>query len=111
MTKALLEKKLGVESSEDNKDIVIFILEAKRKIGGIIEEILKITWEQRYDETTGFTAMEQTTGFSASIVAIMQAKKEVPVGALPPEKAIDPKRFLEELRKRGFKLRIKKSIK
>lgn len=106
LTKALLEKKLGVESSEDNKDIVIFILEAKRKIGGIIEEILKITWEQCYDETTGFTAMEQTTGFSASIVAIMQAKKEVPVGALPPEKAIDPKRFLKELRKRGFKLSI-----
>ena len=42
-----------------------------------------------------FTAMEKATGFSASIVTIMQAKGLVKPGAKPVERAVDPEIFLE----------------
>jgi lysine 6-dehydrogenase len=105
--KALLEKKLGLFSNLDKKDIVVFILDVQARRGEK-KSRLKINWMDYYEEKTGFTAMERTTGFSAAIVAIMQAKGEVPKGALPPERAVNPESFLEELKKRGFNITIEK---
>lgn len=59
----------------------------------------------RHDEATGFTAMERTTGFPAAIVCLMMARGEVPPGAHPLEKAVDPARFVAELGLRGITLR------
>ena len=57
-----------------------------------------------YDEGTGFTAMERTTGWHAAIVAGMIARGEIPPGAHPVETGVPPKRFVDEARKRGLSI-------
>ncbi len=56
----------------------------------------------RYDEVTGFTAMERLTGWHAAIMAQFIARREISPGVLPLEKAISATRFLDEVRRRGF---------
>lgn len=56
----------------------------------------------RYDEATGFTAMERLTGWHAAIMTQFIARGEVPAGVWPLEKAITATRFMEEVRRRGF---------
>jgi lysine 6-dehydrogenase len=58
-----------------------------------------------YDEQTGFTAMERTTGWDGAIVAEMMARGETPRGAVPVELAVDSAKFAHELRQRGFELK------
>jgi len=58
-----------------------------------------------YDEATGFTAMERTTGWDGAIVAEMMARGDTPRGAVPVELAVDPVKFVAELRRRGFDLK------
>jgi lysine 6-dehydrogenase len=57
-----------------------------------------------YDDETRFSAMERTTGWSASIVAIMMAQGETPRGAKPLEIAVQGHLFVKELEQRGIKL-------
>jgi lysine 6-dehydrogenase len=56
------------------------------------------------DPRTGFSAMERTTAFAATVVTAMQARGETPRGAVPLESAIDPAVFLEEIRRRGIQV-------
>lgn len=57
----------------------------------------------RQDEANNISAMMRTTAFPASIIAQMMAKGDVSTrGATPQEKAIDPQKFLAELRRRGI---------
>ncbi len=60
----------------------------------------------RYDETTGFTAMERTTGWHAAIMAGFIARQQTPRGSVPVELAVPGPLFVEEFRKRGFDLRV-----
>jgi hypothetical protein len=53
--------------------------------------------------------MERTTGWSASIVAIMTAQGETPRGAKPLETAVSGHSFVKELAQRGIKLTEKTS--
>ncbi len=55
-----------------------------------------------YDETTGFTAMERTTGWDISIIAIMMTDGKAKKGAVPLELAISSPEFVEELQRRGI---------
>lgn len=55
-----------------------------------------------YDETTGFTAMERTTGWDISIVAIMMADGRTQKGVVPLELAISSSDFVQELHRRGI---------
>jgi lysine 6-dehydrogenase len=57
-----------------------------------------------YDDETQFSAMERTTGWSASIVATMMAQGETPRGAKPLEIAVPGHLFVKELEQRGIKL-------
>ncbi|HJW82945.1 MAG TPA: saccharopine dehydrogenase C-terminal domain-containing protein [Anaerolineae bacterium] len=57
-----------------------------------------------YDEATGFSAMERTTGWHAAIVALMMARGETPVGSIPLEIAVPGDAFVNEARKRGFNI-------
>ncbi len=61
--------------------------------------------QQTYDKETGFTAMEQLTGWHASIVAILAAQGKLPKGALPVELAIRGKMFDKETAKRGWEIK------
>lgn len=56
----------------------------------------------RYDEATGFTAMERTTGWHAAIVAVMLARGEIAPGATPLEIAVPAPIFVQQARLRGF---------
>lgn len=57
----------------------------------------------RQDEANNISAMMRTTAFPASIIAQMMAKGDVSTrGATPQEKAIEPQKFLAELRRRGI---------
>jgi lysine 6-dehydrogenase len=60
----------------------------------------------RFDETTGFTAMERVTGWHTSIVAQLIAAGEIPAGAHSVESAIPPERIVEEARRRGLSIRL-----
>lgn len=56
----------------------------------------------RFDEATGFTAMERTTGWHAAIVAAMLARGEIAPGAAPLEIAVPARVFVQQARLRGF---------
>ena len=68
------------------------------------EETVTLSLRDDHDEATGFTAMERTTAFPASIVSLMMAAGEVSPGAHRLESAIDAGRFVEALAQRGFTL-------
>lgn len=57
-----------------------------------------------HDDATGFTAMERTTAYPASIVAIMMAKGQTEKGSISLESAIPGDTFVDELKKRDIKL-------
>ncbi len=63
-----------------------------------------------HDETTGFTAMERTTGWHAAIMAGLIARRRTPTGSVPVELAVPSPIFVEEFRKRGFDLEVLSGI-
>ena len=87
----------------DDKDVTLLRVTASGLKNGkkttIVREIVDY-----YDDKTGFTAMERTTAFPVSIVAIMMARGQTPRGAVSLENAVDPKIFLAELNKREIKV-------
>ncbi|MEP6787547.1 MAG: saccharopine dehydrogenase C-terminal domain-containing protein [Acidobacteriota bacterium] len=61
----------------------------------------------KQDEATGMSAMMRTTAFPASIIAQMMARGDVlSRGATPQEKAIDPEKFVTELKRREIKIHV-----
>lgn len=60
----------------------------------------------RYDEATGFTAMERLTGWHCAVVMLLQARGEVPVGAVPME-SLPAERVMEELGRRGIRFDVR----
>lgn len=64
--------------------------------------VAQVDLVDRYDEATGFTAMERTTGWHMAIVAAMLARGEIAPGAAPLEIAVPAPAFVNEARARGF---------
>ena len=61
----------------------------------------------RFDESTGLSAMMRTTAFPASIVALMMARGQTTQkGALPQERCIPPELFMAELGARNIVVKI-----
>ncbi len=90
----------------EDKDVVVIRIRATgRKDGRAAEVILDLT--DTYDEETGFTAMERTTGWDGAIVAEMMARRQTPLGAVPVELAVPPALFVEELARRGIEVRTR----
>lgn len=81
----------------DDRDMVLLRVECEGDGATLCLEIV-----DKHDEATGFTAMERTTAFPASIVCLMMAKGETARGALRLEQAIDGERFIAELGRRGI---------
>jgi lysine 6-dehydrogenase len=66
-----------------------------------------LSWElvDRYDERHGISAMMRTTGYSLSITGQMQVSGEItPPGVHTPDECVPPKRYIEELAKRGIRI-------
>ncbi|MEW6368557.1 MAG: saccharopine dehydrogenase C-terminal domain-containing protein [Acidobacteriota bacterium] len=87
----------------DDEDLVIVRVKAVGKQNGRPAEAM-VELIDRFDEETGFTAMERTTGWSAAIVAEMMSRGQTPRGAGGVESFVPAKAFVEELRRRGFNL-------
>jgi lysine 6-dehydrogenase len=56
----------------------------------------------RYDEQTGFTAMQRLTGWHASIMAIAAVNRRIRPGVLAVENALSGKAVVDEARRRGI---------
>lgn len=84
-----------------DKDTVIVRVKAVGKRGGQNAEVV-VELIDRFDEETGFTAMERTTGWSAAIVAEMMARGQTPRGAGGVETFMPAPLFVQELRQRGL---------
>lgn len=98
---ALFEPQVRVD---DARDVCIIRVRAVGKKDGRRTEA-EVELLDYYDEATGFTAMQRTTGWHMSIVAILMAKGEIPHGAIPLELAVPGGLFVTEARKRGFTFR------
>ena len=97
----LLDPKLRAKPGEP--DLVIVRVQAIGKKDGHAARVV-VDLIDRYDEATGFTAMERTTGWDGSIKAIMNARGVTPRGVHPAELAVPGPLYAAELRKRGFSL-------
>lgn len=89
----------------EDKDLVVLRVICKGELEGKLSKI-QLDIMDFYDEVTGFTAMERTTAYPASIVLIMITQGKTEKGVIPLEKAIDPFEFITELSKRDIKLLI-----
>lgn len=88
---AVLEKVLP----HQEKDMVLLRVTA---VGDVTKSYEMIDY---YDEDLGMTAMARTTAFPTSVIAQMMADGTISQkGALPPERAVPGRKFLEELKKR-----------
>ncbi len=96
----LFEPKVHADVVKDISIIRIRALGAKN--GRQAEAVVDVV--DYYDEATGFTAMQRTTGWHMSIVAVMQARGETPVGSIPLEIAVPGDTFVREAKRRGFKI-------
>jgi lysine 6-dehydrogenase len=97
----LLEPKLAPEP--EDKDLVIVRIKGYGEIEGRRAEVF-VEVIDYFDEITGFTAMERTTGWHAAIMAIFNARGVTPRGVKSVETAIPGTLFVEELRRRGIPL-------
>lgn len=94
---AVVPARLPVEEP----DVVLVRVALSR--AGEREPALTFEMIDRMDAATGFTAMARTTGFPAAVAIYLAARGEVSArGALPQERCLDPRRFLEEVRRRGL---------
>ena len=64
----------------------------------------------RRDPLTGFSAMERGTAFPAALVAHLQARGEVPPGAVPLETSVPPRLYFEELALHDVKIDFQDSL-
>ena len=98
---AVLDPKLRAKPGEPDL-VIVRVLAQGRKDDRPAQVLLDLI--DRYDEATGFTAMERTTGWDGSIKAIMNAHGDTPRGVNPAEIAVPGQRYVAELRRRGFNL-------
>ncbi len=87
--------------SDDARDVVVLRVIVEGENEKMVMELVDF-----YDEGTGFTAMQRTTGFGAAIVGIMLTKGEIRSGSVRLEEAVDSQKYLDEMKKRGFELKI-----
>jgi lysine 6-dehydrogenase len=101
---ALLGPKLYARP--DQRDLVIVRVVGRGLKDGRDAEVT-VDLIDRHDETTGFTAMERTTGWHAAIMCQLHARGATPRGGLPVELAVPGSVFADELRKRDFNLTVR----
>jgi len=97
---ALFEPKIKLPREEDVVALRVRCVGEKNKQEA--EVVLDVV--DFYDDETRFTAMERTTGWHASIVAIMMAQGQTPRGAKPLEIAVPGDSFVNQLKRRGIRL-------
>jgi lysine 6-dehydrogenase len=97
---ALFEPKVAFPGEKDL--VLVRVKVVGEKNGAPAQAILDLV--DYYDEATGFTAMERTTGWDAAIVLAMAARGQTPHGAGGVEAFVPAGPFLDDLRRRGFQI-------
>lgn len=98
---ALLQPKI---SSDQVRDICVIRARCEGETNGN-KTVCTLDLCETYDDKTGFTAMEKLTGWHASMVAILSARKKMPEGAIPIEIALSGQLLMEEASKRGWDIK------
>ncbi len=92
-----------IRADPGTRDVIIIrIIAAGRRNGREAE--VQVDLIHRYDEATGFTAMEQGTGWHAAIMTAAIARGRVSKGVVPVETAMSGTEFVAEAEKRGFRV-------
>ncbi len=94
-----------IRAAPDTRDVIVIRILATGRKGGRPTEV-QVDLIHPYDETTGFTAMEQGTGWHASILTIAIAQGRVRKGVVPVEHAMSGKDFVAEAERRGFRVTV-----
>ena len=89
----------------DEQDLVIIRVIARGLKDGREQEAVVDLFDY-YVETTGFTAMERTTGWHAAIMAGFMARRQTPLGGVPVELAVPGQIFVDEFHKCGIDLHV-----
>ncbi len=100
---ALWEPQIRAEA--ETRDLAIIRVLAKGSKGGKPAEA-QVDLIFYFDERTGFTAMEQGTGWHAAIMAEAIAAGEVAPGVIPVEEAMSGGAFVERAGQRGFQVQV-----
>ncbi|HEX8921745.1 MAG TPA: saccharopine dehydrogenase C-terminal domain-containing protein [Pyrinomonadaceae bacterium] len=88
----------------DEPDVVLIRVEFRGVSQGT-KKRLRYDIIDRFDESTGLSAMMRTTSFPASIIAQMMARGEITKkGAIPQEHSVPPDIFVGELAKRNIQI-------
>jgi len=89
---------------DDFEDVCVMRVKGKgRTKGKDVEVVVELI--DRYDESTGFTAMQRLTGWHASIMLIAALNRRVRSGVVSVETAVPGKTVVDECRLRGFDIR------
>jgi lysine 6-dehydrogenase len=95
----------GPRLTRESPDLVALRVEVRGSAGGTPR---RLVWElvDRADEKHGISAMMRATGYSLSITGQMQVRGEVkPPGVHTPDECVPAPRYIEELAKRGVRIR------
>jgi lysine 6-dehydrogenase len=99
---AVVEPKLR---KPGGRDLVALRVEVEGRKGGRPHRIVYDLLDY-YDEATGISAMERTTGFSLSITGQMQVRGQITrKGACTPDQCVPAGIYIEELDRRGIRIR------
>lgn len=90
-----------IRADENIKDFIFIRVLAQGTKDGQEKES-EVNLLHYFDEDTGFTAMEQGTGWHASILTAAIARGEIEKGVIPVEEAMSGKTFVDHAAKRGF---------
>lgn len=103
----LLEPKIRAKPGEPDL-VIVRVLAKGYKDGSKAQVLLDLI--DRYDDQTGFTAMQRTTGWDGSLKAILNAHGVTPRGVHPAEVAVAGPLYAGEIRKRGLNLKEKLKV-
>jgi lysine 6-dehydrogenase len=93
-----------IRARTDEPDLALIRTLAKGWKNGNAAEA-QVDLQLKFDEKTGFTAMEQGTGWHASIYTAAVAAGEVEAGVIPVEIAMSGETFVKQAARRGFEVR------
>lgn len=97
-----------IRAAPETRDLILIRILAKGTRGGRPAEVL-VDLLHFYDDATGFSAMEQGTGWHAAILTEAIAFGQVTAGVTPVEGAMTGADFVTQARRRGFKIEVKAS--
>jgi lysine 6-dehydrogenase len=95
-----------IRAAPETRDLILIRILARGTKSGRPAEVM-VDLIHYYDENTGFSAMEQGTGWHAAILTESIAFGRVPRGVIPVEAAMSGTDFVEQARRRGFAIDVK----